>query len=196
MGRSWGVWTPETLGGGLPYTQLPQTSTRSVSESSVRYVIAMDFWASLCSSSPVRRPSFPCHGQPMKLPNSRLKLCVDLTQPGMANLLPTQADLLNDFLPGLQSLDMDKLERTLSTLVIKTQFISYFATYMQVLLCTPQHCQRLKYVSLWNYIKYVLPMNGLYMCLRNNHPLERGGLLTDQASYATYTEDLPRNVGT
>ena len=36
-------------------------------------------------------------------------------------------------------------------------------------------------------------MNGLYMCLRNNHPLKRGGLLTDQASYATYTEDLLRN---
>ena len=55
MGRSWGVWTPETLGGGLPYTQPPQTSTRSVSGSSVRYVSKLIFGPAYCSSSPVCR---------------------------------------------------------------------------------------------------------------------------------------------
>ena len=60
MGRSWGVWTPETLGGGLPYTQPPQTSTRSVSESSVRYyVLAIDFRVSFAKVPPCVGPSFP-----------------------------------------------------------------------------------------------------------------------------------------
>ena len=45
-------------------------------------------------------------------------------------------------------------------------------------------------VSLELHQMYVLPMNGLHMFL-NNHPLKRGGLLTDQSSYATYTEGSP-----